>query len=61
MPASLQWLTNVNPLRHYLVVIRGTFLKGVGFDALWPEMLAMAVLAMLLLTIAVARFRKSLD
>jgi ABC-2 type transport system permease protein len=61
MPASLQWVTYINPLRYYLIVIRGTFLKGVGFDVLWPELLAMAALATLLLAVAIMRFRKSLD
>jgi ABC-2 type transport system permease protein len=61
MPMVLQWLTLANPLRYFLVVIRGVFLKGVGFDALWPEMAAMATLAFLLLSFSILRFRKSLD
>ena len=61
MPTTLQWITYIDPLRYYLVVIRGTFLKGVGFDVLWPDLLGMAILATLLLTAAILRFRKSLD
>lgn len=61
MPEVLQWFTYLNPLRYYLVVIRGTFLKGVGLDVLWPEMAAMAILAMALLAISILRFRKSLE
>jgi ABC-2 type transport system permease protein len=61
MPQFLQWLTYLNPLRYYLVVIRGTFLKGVGLDVLWPDMLAMALLGCGLLTISILRFRKTLD
>ena len=61
MPVFLQWMTYINPLRHYLIVIRGTFLKGVGFDVLWPQMLMMAALATVLLAVAISRFRKSLD
>lgn len=61
MPEPLQWLTYLNPLRYYLVVIRATFLKGVGLDALWPDLLGMAVLGVALLTFSVLRFRKSLD
>ena len=49
------------PLRYYLVVIRSTFLKGVGLDALWPDMLGMALLGVGLLSISIARFKKSLD
>ena len=47
--------------RYYLVVIRATFLKGVGFDALWPDLLGMAALGAVLLGISMLRFRKSLD
>ncbi|MFI5015996.1 MAG: ABC transporter permease [Hyphomicrobiales bacterium] len=61
MPEPLQWLTYLDPLRYYLVVIRATFLKGVGLDALWPDMLGMAVLGAGLLGISILRFRKSLD
>ena len=61
MPDVLQWLTYINPLRYYLVVIRGTFLKGIGIATLWPEFLAMAIIAAVLLTISILRFRKSLE
>ena len=61
MPQGLQWLTFLDPLRYYLVVVRGTFLKGVGADILWPQMLALATMAAVLLTASVLRFRKSLD
>jgi ABC-2 type transport system permease protein len=61
MPEALQWLSYVNPLRYYLIVIRGTFLKGIGVSVLWPEFLAMAIIAAVLLTISILRFRKSLE
>jgi ABC-2 type transport system permease protein len=61
MPKALQWLTLLDPLRYYLIIIRGTFLKGVGIDNLWPQMLALAAISLALLTISVLRFRKSLD
>jgi ABC-2 type transport system permease protein len=61
MPEVLQWLTYANPLRYYLVVIRGTFLKGVGLAILWPDFLAMAIIAAVLLTVSILRFRKSLE
>jgi len=61
MPEVLQWLSYVNPLRYFLIVIRGTFLKGIGFAVLWPEFLAMAMIAAILLTISILRFRKSLE
>jgi ABC-2 type transport system permease protein len=61
MPRMLQWLTYINPLRYYLVVIRGTFLKGVGLNVLWPELAAMATIALVLLGASILRFRKSLE
>jgi ABC-2 type transport system permease protein len=61
MPDVLQWLTYLNPLRYFLIVIRGTFLKGIGVGILWPDLLAMAILAACLLTVSILRFRKSLE
>jgi ABC-2 type transport system permease protein len=61
MPPVLQWLTYLDPLRYYLVVLRGTFLKGVGADLLWPQFVGMAIFAAVMLTAAAARFRKTLD
>jgi ABC-2 type transport system permease protein len=61
MPEVLQWLSYVNPLRYFLIVIRGTFLKGIGFAVLWPEFLAMATIAAVLLTVSILRFKKSLE
>jgi len=61
MPPVMQWISFVNPMTYYLVVIRGTFLKGVGLAVLWPEVLALAGLGVALLALSVLRFRKSLD
>ncbi|MDA8255563.1 MAG: ABC transporter permease [Betaproteobacteria bacterium] len=61
MPKLLQWVTIINPLRYFLVVIRSVFLKGVGFEVLWPDLAALALLASVMLTISVLRFRSSLD
>jgi ABC-2 type transport system permease protein len=61
MPHWLQYLTYLSPLRYFLVVLRGTYLKGVGMDILWPQMAAMAALGFSLLTIAILRFHKALD
>ena len=61
MPQWLQYMTYASPLRYFLIVLRGTYLKGVGMDILWPQMAAMAGLGMALLLLAILRFRKSLD
>jgi ABC-2 type transport system permease protein len=60
MPDSVQLLTFLNPLRYYLVIIRGIFLKGIGIDILWPQLAALAMLGSAILSFAVNRFRKTL-
>jgi ABC-2 type transport system permease protein len=60
MPEVVQWLTYLNPLRYYLVIIRGVFLKGLGLQVLWPHMAALALLGATLLSMAAARFRKTM-
>jgi ABC-2 type transport system permease protein len=61
MPDWLQLITNVNPLRHFIVVLRSVYLRGVGLDVLWPQLVAMALIGSTLLLFTAARFRKSLD
>ncbi len=61
MPPAIQVLTLVDPIRYYLVVIRGVFLKGNGLDVLWPELLALAALGVTILTLSALRFRKRLE
>jgi ABC-2 type transport system permease protein len=60
MPPLVQWLTYLNPLRYFLVIIRGIFLKGVGPSILWPQLLALAVMGFLTLWLAAKRFHKTL-
>jgi len=60
MPEPAQWLTLLNPLRYYMVIIRGIFLKGIGLDILWPQLAALGGLGVVLLSLAVKRFRKTL-
>jgi ABC-2 type transport system permease protein len=61
MPTVPQWITFADPLRYYIVILRGVFLKGVGFGVLRPQMECLAIFAVLILTASVLRFRKSLD
>jgi ABC-2 type transport system permease protein len=58
MPRVFQWLTLFNPLRHYLEIVRGVFLKGAGLAVLWPQHLALLALGAALLTLAARRFEK---
>ena len=61
MPEFVQWLTYLNPMRYFLVIIRGIFLKGVGLDVLWPQYSALSVLGIVVFSGAVGFFRKRLD
>ena len=59
MPVAFQWLTLPNPLRHFLEIVRGIFLKGSGVTELWPQYLALAAIAVGGLGFAIQRFAKT--
>lgn len=59
MPRLIQWLTYPNPLRYFLVIIRGIFLKGVGAAVLWPQMLVLLCMGVATLRIAALRLKKT--
>lgn len=61
MPVFLQWLTYANPVRYFIIIIRSVFLKGVGVAVLAPQLLALAVIGVVLMGAATLRFRKSVD
>ncbi len=61
MPQIVQWITYLNPLSYFLVIIRGIFLKGIGLDILWQQYLSLAVIGLFVFTGAIARFKKRLD
>jgi ABC-2 type transport system permease protein len=58
MPALIQPLTYLLPLRYYLVILRAIFLKGVGLETLWPEALALTGWGIAILALAIARSTK---
>ncbi len=58
MPAAIQPITYLMPLRYYLVIVRGIFLKGIGPSLLWPQAAALAAWGAIVLSLAVARSRK---
>ena len=60
MPPVIQWVTTVIPLRYFLVILRGIFLKGVGLDVLWPQLVALTVWGTSMLTLAALRSSKRL-
>lgn len=61
MPVVVQYLTYLNPVRYFIEICRGLFLKGTGVAALWPQMLAMAIFGVAILTASTLRFHKHLD
>ncbi len=56
----LQYLAELSPLRHYMEVVLGLFLKGVGLEVLWPRLAAMVAIGVALLAVSVWRFRRCL-
>lgn len=61
MPKLIQWLSVINPLKYFLVIIRGIFLKGIGVQVLWPELLALMAIGLVVFWQAIRRFHKTLS
>ncbi len=60
MPLGLQYLAEASPLRHYMEAVLGLFLKGVGLDVLWPQLVAMIAIGAALLAVSLWRFQRQL-
>lgn len=60
MPPFFQTVSWLNPLRHYIAIVRGILLKGVGLESLWLHALALGIFAVVLLTVSVSLFRRQL-
>lgn len=58
MPAAMQAVTYLIPLRYFLVILRSIFLKGVGLEVWWPQALALAGWGTAILLLAIARSSK---
>jgi ABC-2 type transport system permease protein len=61
MPRVVQYLTYLNPIRYFMEIVRGVFLKGVGISILWPQMLVLGVYGVVILALSAIRFHKTLD
>ncbi|MGO4550519.1 ABC transporter permease [Lysobacter sp. 2RAF19] len=61
MPKIIQWLAELLPLTHFLRLVRGIMLRGASLLELWPETLALIAFIAVMMTVAIARFRKRLD
>src|SRR5438132_586714 len=60
MPTWLQPITSVNPVKHFAIISRGILLKGSGVDVLYPQLLALAVIALVMVSVSAWQFRKQL-
>jgi ABC-2 type transport system permease protein len=61
MPRPMQWISVVLPLTHYLTVLRGVLLKGVGWTLLWHEAAILCAMATVILALSVVRFSKTIE
>jgi len=61
MPRVVQWITYAIPLRYFIVIVRGIFLKGSGPEVWWPQALALAGFGVAILALSALRFSKRLD
>lgn len=60
MPPFIQAITHIIPFRYFLEIVRGLFLRGVGVDVLWPQILALSGFALGLMLLAIRTMRKRL-
>ncbi|MEJ2744464.1 MAG: ABC transporter permease [bacterium] len=60
MPVFIQYVTYLNPLRYYLVILRGIFLKGIGIDVLYPQIIALLLMGLAVIIFSALRFRRTL-
>jgi ABC-2 type transport system permease protein len=61
MPLLVQWISYLDPLRYFMEIVRGLFLKGTGVAVLWPQMLALFAYGLAILIFSALRFHKRLD
>jgi ABC-2 type transport system permease protein len=61
MPWGVRWISYLFPLTYFLPITRGIFLKGIGIGDLWPQTLVLVVMAVLFMSLAAIRFKKTLD
>jgi ABC-2 type transport system permease protein len=61
MPSLLQYLSQLVPATHFLIIIRSIMLKGVGFSELIPQISALSAIAFFLMLISVRMFRTTLE
>jgi ABC-2 type transport system permease protein len=58
MPKAIQYVTYINPLRYFMKIVRGIIMKGAFIDALYPEVMALAVFGIIIFSFSWMRFSK---
>jgi ABC-2 type transport system permease protein len=61
MPETIQYMTYINPLRYFITIIRGVFLKGIGITVLWFELIMLVGIGMVMITLSVRRLSRRLE
>lgn len=61
MPWVIQYVTYLNPVRYFITIVRGVFLKGTGWDVLWPQLLPIFAMAVVYIACASALFKRRID
>lgn len=61
MPQLIQYISYAIPLRYFIAIIRGVILKGIGFEELWPDALALLIIGVFILLMSSRRFEKRLE
>lgn len=60
MPEAVQTLSNLVPIRHWLIIVRGIMLKDVGLSVLWPHVLALVGIGAVILTFTATQYRRNI-
>lgn len=61
MPPVVQYFTYLNPLRYFITIVRGVFLKGVGWEVLWPQVIPIFLMGIFFICTASMLFKKRAD
>lgn len=61
MPDWAQWIGNLLPLTHFINIVRGIMLKGIGFGEAWVDLWPLLIFMLVMLVVALLRYRKTLD
>ncbi|MHB8204358.1 MAG: ABC transporter permease [Desulfomonilaceae bacterium] len=61
MPPVIQYITYLNPVRYFIAIVRGVFLKGTGWEVLWPQLAPIFIMSIVYIAWASALFKRRID